>query len=617
MTRITSSLRRARPLLALLLLLCMLAPAGRTIGAPPAPRTLIPIGSGYAADTLQRFARAAAARDTSGTVLLVVIPSAFGLSADATSPSERRKNLALADTRRAQVETACNAVRASSQQCHAVLAPLLIRDDALQPANAALFTDDVDGMYILGGDQTVAMQVLADTPVEQRMAALYAAGAVVSGNSAGAAVESLTMIAGYTGNNGPENGFQQGSVDLWQPEGVSDRTRGLIFGLPNALLDQHALQRGRIARLINAAYTTGLLGIGADAETATAIIDETRLTDVTGRSAAYVVDLDTYGATGNFAGPTSSLAIRRVATHLVPSGPYGYDLAQRRPLVGNQPVAPPPIAGRTFAALRTPAGHGTLLLGGDLSNALNGPAAERFVALSGATSSIVVLTAGYARPAESRAAAKAHAAALEARTGTPVRWFALDDRYDAQAALAAINGATAIWLTSPDQSRVLTALNNAAPLLNAVRARWQNGATLLADNAAAAAFGSLMTIDPPPPSTTAELEEASIIDFRPDGVTIQPGLGFLPGVAVEPRLLPDRHWGRLYNLAAHSPALLGLGIDPGTAVELTPAGAITRGTSVALTLDGRAASFGTGANGSLSARYVVLDTFVDGDAIQP
>jgi hypothetical protein len=63
--------------------------------------------------------------------------------------------------------------------------------------------------------------------------------------------------------------------------------------------------------------------------------------------------------------------------------------------------------------------------------------------------------------------------------------------------------------------------------------------------------------------------------------------------------------------------LLALGIDRDTAVEFTATGATAWGRNVALVLDGRFASFDLGSNGALSARYVVLDTFVDGDALIP
>src|SRR5919106_3489017 len=238
-------------------------------------------------------------------------------------------------------------------------------------------------MYILGGDQTIAMQVVANTPFEERMANTFNAGAVVGGNSAGAAVESLNMIGGYTGNNGPENGFQQGSVDLWLPGGSDPNRRGLLFGTTTAVLDQHEFQRGRIARLINTSFTTGLLGIGADADTGMVIANEETLTDVTGATAAIVIDLQTYNANGHFAGPTNSLAIHGATTHLIPPGGFGYDLTRRRPLVDGHPLPAPTITGRSFDALHLPLGYGPLILGGDLSGDRTGSAAQRFVALSG------------------------------------------------------------------------------------------------------------------------------------------------------------------------------------------------------------------------------------------
>lgn len=603
-----------RRLALLALLLPLLAGWGAPATAATTPtRTLVPIGAGYADATLQRFALAAAQRDTSGTVTLLVLPITFGTDAFSTTNGERGANLKLADTRRGQIESACNAVKRPAQTCQAVLAPILVRSDAYLQSNLDLFTPDLDGIYILGGDQTVAMQVVADTPTEQKMAAAYAAGAVVGGNSAGAAVESLNMIGGYAGSNGPENGFQQGSLDLWlgQPAGH----RGLIFGAPNVILDQHVLQRGRIGRLINAAWSTGLLGMGADADTAAPLVNETTLTDVVGASAAFVADTKTYASAGRYAGPTRSLAISRVATHVIPQGGYGYDLAKLRPLVNGQPQPAPTIAGRSFGALALPAGCGALLLGGDISGDKAGPVAQRFVALGGgAGAKLVVLAAGYAKPADAQADAKAYAAALQPLVAAPVQWFVLDAKADQGAVLSAVGGASGVLLTSPDQSLVKAAL---APYAAALRSYWQGGKTLLADDAAAAALGQAMTANPPPPSDTTGLEDASVRSFRPDGVTVQSGLGFVPGAAFEPRLLPDRHWGQLYNLLGADKRVLAVGLDVGTAVELTQAGAKVVGGSVAVTLDGRAAMFGVGSNGALAARYVILDSFVDGDSVRP
>jgi cyanophycinase len=606
--------RRSHIVLVLLALLCagLVAPVA---SAPRPTRTLVPIGSGYEAATLQRFAQAAALH-ASSSVDLLILPITFATDPIAITKKERTDNLALADTRRGQVEAACNVIKQPQQTCRAVLAPILVRDDAFLPSNLALFTADLDGIYILGGDQTIAMQVVADTPTEQRMSTAYAAGAVISGNSAGAAVESLPMIGGYIGDKGPENGLEQNSVDLWL--GQTPGHRGLSFGISNVLLDQHVLQRGRIGRLINAAWLTNLLGVGVDAETAATIIDESVLTEVAGRSAAVVIDTKTYASRGRYAGPTNSLAISRVATHIIPAGGAGYQLDMMRPLVDGQALPAPNIAGRTFDALKLPAGYGSLLLGGDISGDKSGLAAKRFIAASGGTNArMVVLAAGYAKSANAQADAKAYAAAFQPSVTAPVQWFVLDSHANQAAIQSAVQQATGVFLTAPDQARVKASLDAAMPIVNALRVGWQGGMPLMADNAAAAALGTLMTITPPPPSDTAGLEDASIQSFRPDSVTIQNGLGFVPKAAFEPRLLPDRQWGQLYNLLSSNQQTLAIGIDIGTALELTQLGASVVGSRTVVMLDGRVASFVSGNNGTLGARYVIFDSFVQGDTLVP
>jgi cyanophycinase len=575
--------------------------------------TYIPIGSGYSSVTLQRFARAAVARDTNGIVDNLVIPITFATDAFNISNGERQQNLTLADNRRSLVQSGCNAVKRPDQTCRAVLAPVLVRSDADLPENLALFDMDLDGMYILGGDQTIAMRVVANTQFEAEMAKAFNAGAVVSGNSAGAAVQSLNMIGGYTGNNGPENGFQQGSVDLWLPEGGDDVTRGLSFRMTSALLDQHEFQRGRIARLINASFTTGLLGIGADADTAVAITNEETLTDVTGATAAIVIDLQTYQADGNFRGPTNSLAIHGVTTHLIPPGGFGYNLTKRRPLVDGKQLPAPDITDRSFSALHLPSGYGPLMLAGDLRGDLSGSAAQHFVTLSGVSNArLVVLTLGYARSTDAQADAKAIAAGLQSQVTNPVQWFVVDSRVNQNALQTALGGATGIFVTAPDQSRVMDAFGSVASALQSV---WADEKILLAHNAAAAAFGQAMSTDPTP--TSSSLEDDSMEDFLFSGVSIQPGLNWIPGVAIEPRMVMDRHWGRGYNHLYRDHGLLALGVDVNTAIEFTPTGAQVWGRNTVVVFDGRYATYALGTNDALSERYVLLDTYVEGDAIAP
>ncbi len=475
---------------------------------PPPMHTLIPTGSDYRPDTLQLFARQAALRDSSGVVDLLVLPITYGTDAYATTPGERKKNLDLAETRRQQVEDACEAVLLPGQTCRAVLAPVLIRPDAYLQSNLDLFVPDLDGIYILGGDQTIAMQVVANTPFEERMASAFALGAVVSGNSAGAAVQSRNMINGYVGANGPENGFQQGSVDLWLYDSPTDETRGLSFGISNAVFEQHTFQRGRIARLINASFTTGLLGIGLDAGTGAVVVDESSLSAVTGETAAVVVDLHTYTASGEFAGPTRSLALRGAVTHLIPPGDFGYDLALRQPLLGGAPLPVPDISGRAFDALHLPAGYGPLLLAGDLAGDPSGSTAQRFVELSGGSQAarLVVIVLGHAKSSDAKAAAKAYAAALQTLVDQPVNWFVVDAKVDPSAVLGAIAGASGVLVSAPDPSRVLDAFAAVPGITSAVYDAWSGGKTLLLDNAAAAAVAQAVSIDPTPTSGSLEDE---------------------------------------------------------------------------------------------------------------
>ncbi len=433
------------------------------VGAADPVRTLVPIGSDYQPDTLQQFARAAADHDSDGQVVILVLPITYSVSATSSTNGERQQNLTLADGRRGLVEDACEAV-ANAQTCLVQLVPALVRADAFLASNLALFTSDVDGMYILGGDQTVAMGVVADTPMEERMSALYAAGAVVGGNSAGDAVQSVNMINGYVGNNGPAESMRQGAVDLWTSTGVNDPSRGLIFGLTKAIDEQHVFEYGRTGRALNVAMTSGLPVIGMDAATGSTMLDETTLTEVVGFTSGLVIDPISYDASYRFAGPNSTLSVRDVATHLLPPSGFGYDLDALRPTVGGVASSKPSIAGRSYPAFTTPSGAGSLFLAGGLGSAPAGPAAQAFVTRAGGGGArIVVLAAGYRRATDAQADAKAIAGALQSGVVAPVRWIVLDGKTDVAAANAAVADATGIYVTAPDPSRVMAGLRSSRP----------------------------------------------------------------------------------------------------------------------------------------------------------
>ena len=445
--------------------------------------------------TLEQFAAEAAAVDASGEVSILVLPITFGVDPLSMSNGLRNKNLTLPTAVAARSRT--RALRSSrpARPATSCSRRSLFATTRSTPANVALVTPGLDGIYVLGGDQVVAMQVVANTPFEAALANAQAAGAVTSGNSAGAAVESADMIAGYTGANGPEQGFEQGAVDLWVYGGPTDDTRGLVFGLQNVLLDQHVLQRGRIARLIATAHLAGTVGIGLDADTAATIKNGSTVTEIGGLSAAFVADSLTYPAFAQYDG-SGTLSIRREATHVLAPGD-GYDIPLRQPIpagsAGSLPA--PDLTGRSFPNLLPPPNAGPLLLAG---GSPSGAVLDQFVVDSGGTgSSIVVLAAGYAKPEIATKDAKAFAAAFSAR-GASASWFLVNAKTNEAQVVAALNAADGIFLTAPDPSTVLGSLAAKPQVTAQVVGLWANGRALLANDAAASAISENFTTDPRP-----------------------------------------------------------------------------------------------------------------------
>lgn len=201
-------LRRSWLLVTLLLLLAMLFPA---LGSATGERMLVPIGGGYTEESLQGYSRVVIEHADGSVVLILVVPSSYG-----DDPDDREENIELAGERTQQVEDACNAVvskYAGFTHCEAEQLLLFDRNDAMNPENSELFEDEAtDGAYILGGDQGIAMEVLANSPTETVMEAAYNDGVVFGGTSAGAAVELRDMLNGYTDPGWPYNALERDKI---------------------------------------------------------------------------------------------------------------------------------------------------------------------------------------------------------------------------------------------------------------------------------------------------------------------------------------------------------------------------------------------------------------------
>ena len=215
--------------------------------AAPEPGTLTIVGGGLSddnADVWGAFLDSAKAR---GDIL--IIPAASGYPAESG-----------ASAKAAMVANGMDAARIR-------VLPLAVMDDpttqdvdeSLWRANAAdpelaARIEDAAAIWMTGGDQRRITELLLGTPALDALRLAHRGGAGVGGTSAGAAVMSDPMITG---------GFRDGeeSEPLTLAPGL-----GL---LPDAIIDQHVAERGRLWRLREAVERHPyLLGIGIDEDTA-------------------------------------------------------------------------------------------------------------------------------------------------------------------------------------------------------------------------------------------------------------------------------------------------------------------------------------------------------------
>jgi cyanophycinase len=591
----------------------LLGPLGVDGAAGAGPSTVLaPVGGGYEAPALQGFARLVATRAPGPTVHILVVPSAYG----ATSHG-------LAQRRADQVQAACRAVLPAFprlRSCTTTLVPLFRRSDAYDPSDVRPFgSPSLDGVFILGGDQDVAMEILAGTPAEAAMAGAYRRGVVFSGTSAGAAVESKNMLAGFSPTGSQANELQRGAIDMWWAnDGLH---RGLVFGSTRTIIDQHFDQRGRLGRLVNAVAQSaqrygspGLVGLGVDYATGVAVGDDATISGVWGRTEADVVDLKAAGASYAFEGSRQVLSARNILTDLLPVGPYGYDLGQRVPLVDGRPL-PFRSPGPWPKGILTDPGSATLILGGDLSGDFTGPAMARFVSLARSSSSarLVLGLAGYSTAGQAASASASYARGLRQAgwTGTITSLIYGKDPFTP----SKLSGAAGVLLVGGDQAEL------AGPVRDGSFARFVRDAltavpVVMTDRAMTAAMGQWYTALPEP--TKQDIEDQAIADFHAGQVPVRPGLDLLPGAAFEPRLTADYRWGRLYSLAMAHPATIAFGLSQGSALLLAPGRppAATGDTAI-VALDGRSATWGVGTNGAIAALNVLLDTYAPGDTVSP
>jgi len=610
---LTSRSRAAHVLAFATVAACGLAVGGGAAQAAD-PTAMTPIGGGYTLETLQGFGRAAADGASGPTVDIVVVPSSYG-----DAPADREENLVLAQQRTDEVDAACDAVVAAPfTGCTAVLAPLLNRADADDPASSAMITQQTDGFFILGGDQGLAMSILADSPAEAAMEAAFNRGAAVGGTSAGAAVESRTMINGYVGDLGPWDGLRQGSSIIWWGDDA-DRERGLRFGSDRAIYDQHFYQRGRFGRLLSTLATSDArfggvskVGVGVDYATGIHNTADTTLSRTFGASSTAVLDLESLTSPIAWVGPNKVLSTRNVVTHLLPPDSAGsataYDLTTRTVTRAGTPVATPtpaPVASPGVAGAA-----GTVYLGGDVVGGGSTVVVGQVVAdataavAGGAQPRIVVLAAS----SKDKKATKAYTDALKAAgwTGTTE---VVEQGKKSRVVLAGAAGAV---LVAETPAGVATALADPT-FADLVRTAVLTTPVVLADRHLSAGLGTWFSTKADP--TDTNYEDEAIANFRTGDGAWQRGLGLVSGSLV-PSLTLDYRWGKLFDLGALAPGQVAWGVSEDTALRVpSGASATVVGDGSVVALDPRSAQFWTGPNGAIGAVNVLLNTYGDGESV--
>ncbi|HVG09732.1 MAG TPA: cyanophycinase [Thermoanaerobaculia bacterium] len=135
------------------------------------------------------------------------------------------------------------------------------REDALDAGSGVLdLLEFASGLFITGGSQLRISAALGGTAIADKIRRRHAAGMVVAGTSAGAAILSEHMISmGDSGATPRRRLVQMG--------------KGLGLA-PELVIDQHFRQRDRLGRLVTAlSYNPDPLGIGVDEDTAAVIHD--------------------------------------------------------------------------------------------------------------------------------------------------------------------------------------------------------------------------------------------------------------------------------------------------------------------------------------------------------
>lgn len=182
--------------------------------------------------------------------------------------------------------------------------------------SVARLLEGATGIWFGGGLQTRLAGVIVGTRVGAAIRARYAAGAVIGGTSAGAAVMSTPMITGDERRRGGDRYPDDSSAIFITIDRQNVETAKGLDLLTNVVIDQHFVRRKRHNRLLSLVLEGPVrLGAGIDESTAL-VIEPSGSWRVSGASTVVI-----YDARQATVGPAASpLGGSGIVTHVLPAG---------------------------------------------------------------------------------------------------------------------------------------------------------------------------------------------------------------------------------------------------------------------------------------------------------
>jgi cyanophycinase len=175
--------------------------------------------------------------------------------------------------------------------------------------------DGATGVWFGGGDQNRLIKVLRGTRTAAAIRARYAAGAVIGGTSAGAAVMSEVML---TGDERRPGGDRRDTTNAYMTIARDNIVTDSGFALiRDAIVDQHFLRRKRHNRLISLVLEREPhLGAGTDESTALVVAPDGKWT-IAGASVVVIYDARHAAITAPNA---KALGASDLRMHVLPAG---------------------------------------------------------------------------------------------------------------------------------------------------------------------------------------------------------------------------------------------------------------------------------------------------------